>query len=262
MYGKTLGLLALTLFTSATAFAKLHTKTIEYKEGDTVLEGVLYHDDKFKGARPAVIVVHEWMGLDNYAKSRAQELAAQGYIALAADIYGKGVKVTDLKQAGELAGKYKSDRALLRKRAQAAFDTLLAQKNVNKDQMLAIGFCFGGTTVLELARAGAPVAGVVSFHGGLDSPTPADAKSIKAKVLVLHGAIDPFVKPAEIAGFYKEMDDAKVDYQFISYAGAVHKFSNPEAGDNVASGAAYNKLADQRSQKAMRAFFDEIVLKK
>lgn len=259
---KTLGVLALTLLTGASALAKLQTKTIEYKEGDTVLEGVLYHDDKFKGPRPAVVVVHEWMGLDDYAKTRAKELAAEGYVALAADIYGKGVKVADLKQAGELSGKFKADRPLLRRRVRAAFDTLLAQKNVNKDQMLAIGFCFGGTTVLELARSGAPVAGVVSFHGGLDSPAPADAKNVKGKVLVLHGAIDPYVKPAEVAAFQKEMDDAKVDYQFVAYANAVHKFSNPEAGSDVASGAAYDKLADQRSQKAMRSFFDEIVRKK
>lgn len=254
--------LALALAASFSASAKVQSQSIQYKDGETTLEGVLYFDDKAKGARPGVVVVHEWMGLDDYAKSRARQLAEQGYIALAADIYGQGVKVSDMKQAAEISGRFKGDRPLLRRRVRAAYDTLVGQKNVDKDKMLAIGFCFGGTTVLELARSGAPVAGVVSFHGGLDTPTPADAKNIKGKVLVLHGAIDPFVKPAEVDAFQKEMNDAKVDYQFIAYGGAVHKFSNPEAGDNVASGAAYDKMADQRSQKAMKTFFDEIVLKK
>lgn len=244
--------------TLAVAAPNIKTESIQYKQGDQVLEGYLAYDASRKGKLPGVLVVHEWMGLDDYAKSRARELAAQGYVAFAADIYGKGVVVKDLKQAAELAGKYKSDRPLLRERIRAAYDVLAKDQHVNPDQIAAIGFCFGGTTVLELARSGAPVKGVVSFHGGLDSPTPQDAKNIKAKILVLHGAIDPFVKPAEVAGFQKEMDDAKVDYQLISYANAVHKFSNPEAGSNVASGAAYNPVVEKRSFAAMGQFFQEL----
>jgi dienelactone hydrolase len=238
------------------ADAKVHTKLVEYKSGDDVLEGYLAWDDAAKGKRPGVLVVHAWMGLDDNAKHRAEMLAGLGYVAFAADIYG--VRPKDRDEAGKLAGKYKGDRKLLRDRVNAGFSELLKQANVDAGKTAAIGYCFGGTTVLELARSGTAVGGVVSFHGGLDSPAPADAKSIKGKVLVLHGAADPFEKPADFAAFQKELADANVDWQLVQYGGAVHCFTDQGAGSDVAKGCAYDAHADARSWTAMRGFFDEL----
>jgi dienelactone hydrolase len=157
-----------------------------------------------------------------------------------------------------LAGTYKKDRALLRARVAAGLATLKAQPQVAPDQVAAMGYCFGGTTVLELARSGAEVAGVVSFHGGLDSPAPQDGKNIRAKVLVLHGADDPYVPADQVAGFETEMREAGVDWQLLAYGGAVHGFTNPANGDDNRKGAAYNAKADQRSWWAMQQFFNEL----
>lgn len=239
------------------AAAAVKTEVVEYRDGEQLLEGFLAWDDAAKGKRPGVVVVHEWMGLGDYAKERARQLAALGYVAFAADIYGKGIRAKDFKEAGELAGKYKGDLPLLRSRARAAFDTLAKSPRVDPASVFAIGYCFGGTTVLELARSGAPVAGVVSFHGGLATKDPADAKNVKGRVLVLHGAADPYVPPAEVAAFQKEMDDAKVDWQMVFYAGAVHSFTNPAAGNDPSKGAAYDAKADVRSWEAMKAFLAE-----
>ena len=243
---------------AATAHAKVHTQLVEYKMGADVLEGYLAYDDAVKGKRPGVLVVHAWMGLDDNARHRAEMLAQLGYVAFAADIYGKGVRPTSRDEAGKLAGKYKSDRALLRGRVNAGLAQLFLDPRVDTKRVAAIGYCFGGTTVLELARSGAQVAGVVTFHGGLDSPAPADAKNIKGKVLVLHGAADPFEKPADFAAFQKELADAKVDWQLVEYGGAVHCFTDHTAGSDASSGCAYDASADARSWAAMRAFFDEI----
>src|SRR4051812_21657430 len=172
------------------ADAKVRGQLVEYKQGDTVFEGYLAFDDAAKGKRPGILVVHAWMGLDENAKKRADMLAGLGYVAFAADIYGKGVRPKDRDEAGKLAGKYKADRALLRTRVNAGFAELVKHPKVDTTKTAAIGYCFGGTTVIELARSGAAVNGVVSFHGGLDSPSPADGKNIKAKVLALHGAAD------------------------------------------------------------------------
>ncbi|AMM51704.1 dienelactone hydrolase [Rufibacter sp. DG15C] len=247
------------LFLMTTAQAQqIKTQLVEYKEGQTTLEGYLAYDPALKGKRPAVLVVHEWTGINDYTKKRCDQLAKMGYVAFAADIYGKGVRPTSPAAAGAEAGKYKNNVLLLRARVNAALDHLRKQANVDTKKMAAIGYCFGGTTVLELARSGADLAGVVSFHGGLGSPNPADAKNIKAKVLVAHGAIDPYVSKAELDGFWKEMNDAKVDYQFIAYSNAIHAFTNPEAGNDNSKGAAYNAAADRRSWDAMKQFFAEI----
>jgi dienelactone hydrolase len=240
------------------AHAKVRSQLVEYKQGDTVLEGYLAYDDAAKGKRPGVLVVHAWMGLDDNAKKRADMLAGLGYVAFAADIYGKGVRPKDRDEAGKLAGKYKTDRALLRARVNAGFEKMLADPHVDAAKTAAIGYCFGGTTVLELARSGTAVSGVVSFHGGLDSPAPADAKQIKAKVLVLHGAADFYEKPADFAAFQKELADAKVDWQLVEYGGAAHCFTDKGAGNDPSTGCAYDAAADTRSWAAMRAFFDEI----
>ncbi|MEJ0088623.1 MAG: dienelactone hydrolase family protein [Limisphaerales bacterium] len=238
--------------------AKIVTRAVEYKQGDTTLEGYLAYDDSFTGKRPGVLVVHQWMGLTDYEKHRAEQLAGLGYVAFCADIYGKGVRPKDTGEAGAQAGKYKSDRALLRARVNASLDVLEKNELVDTKRVAAIGYCFGGTTVIELARSGANIAGIVSFHGGLDSPTPADGKNIKCKVLVCHGADDPFVKPADLAAFEDEMRQAKVDWTLIKFGGAVHSFTQPMAGNDNSKGAAYNEKADKRSWEAMKAFFAEI----
>ena len=238
--------------------AAIQTKTIEYKQGDVTLEGVLVWDDALKGARPGVLVVHQWMGLTDYEKHRAEQLAGLGYVAFCADIYGQGVHPKDTKEAGNEAGKYKSDRALLRQRVNAALTELKSSKLVDTKRIAAIGYCFGGTAVIELARSGAELNGIVSFHGGLDSPTPADGKNIKCKVLICHGADDPFVKATDLAAFEEEMRTANVDWTLIKFGGAVHSFTQPLAGNDNSKGAAYNEKADRRSWAAMKLFFTGI----
>jgi dienelactone hydrolase len=237
--------------------AKIVTQTVEYKQGDTTLEGYLAYDDSISGKRPGVLVVHQWLGLTDYEKHRAEQLAQLGYVAFCADIYGKGVRPQNVSEAGAQAGKYKNDRQLLRARVNAGLDELKKNKLVDASRVAAIGYCFGGTTVIELARSGANIAGVVSFHGGLDSSAPADGKNIKCKVLALAGADDPFQKPEDLAAFENEMRDSKVDWQIVFYGGAVHSFTQPDPGF-VNPGAKYNEKADRRSWTAMKDFFAEI----
>ena len=252
-----LSLLAVVL-AALSAQAAIVFKTVEYKQGDTILEGLSVYDDALPGRRPAVLVVHQWMGLGDYEKKRAEMLAQFGYNVLAVDIYGKGVRPTNPAAAGAEAGKFKNDRALLRARVRAGLEVLARHELTDPKRLAAIGYCFGGTTVLELARSGADLAGVVSFHGGLSSPTPGDAKKIKAKVLVLHGADDPHAPATEVAAFEDEMRQGGVDWQLVAYGGAVHAFTDWKAGSDNAKGAAYNERADQRSWEAMKQFFAEL----
>lgn len=238
--------------------ASLKTQVVEYRDGDQVLEGYLAYDTAKAGKRPAVLIVHDWTGVGPYVQQRAQQLARLGYLAFAADIYGKGVRPDSPEAASAQAGKYKQDRALFRSRLQAGYRAMLASPQADAARTAAIGYCFGGTGVLELARSGADMKGVVSFHGGLDSPAPADGKNIKAKVLILHGAEDPFVPAKDVDAFLAEMRTANIDWQMIAYGGAVHSFTNPEAGNDASTGAAYNASADRRSWGAMRQFFDEL----
>jgi dienelactone hydrolase len=240
------------------AQAKVVTQTIEYQQGGQVLEGYLAYEDLSQSKRPGIIVAHQWMGLGEYEKRRARMLAELGYVAFALDIYGKGVRPTNREEAGAQAGKFRADRPLLRARTQAAVDFLRFYPKVDADKLAIIGYCFGGGAALELARSGADLKGFVSFHGNLDTPDPSLAKNIKGKLLVLHGAIDPNVKPESIKSFHDEMEAAGVDYQFISYSGAVHSFTEVEAGNDIRKGSAYNANADKRSWAAMQTFFDEI----
>jgi dienelactone hydrolase len=254
---KTKLIIFLTGLFAMNSYAALHTETIEYKQGDTTCEGYLAYDDTVKGPRPGVLVVHDWLGMDSYPKMRADMLAELGYVAFAADIYGKDVRPKNSQEAGALAGKYKGDRTLLRARVNAALDVLEKQPQVDTKHIAAIGYCFGGTTVLELARSGADIAGIVTFHGGLDTPTR-DAKNIKCKVLLCHGADDPYVPAADVTALQDELRSAKVDWQMIYYSGAVHSFTRASAGNDNSKGAAYNEHADKRSWEAMKEFFAEI----
>lgn len=254
------GSILLLVFLSAVSLrAAVHFDKVEYKAGDTVCEGLLVYDDLFKGPRSGILVAHQWKGLTDYEKMRAEMLAKLGHVVLCADVYGKGVRADNPKDAGALAGKYKGDRPLLRTRINAALTLLRANPRVNPKQLAAIGYCFGGTTVLELARSGADLAAVVSFHGGLGSPTPDDAKNIKAKVLACHGADDPFVPAEEVQAFEKEMRAAKIDWQLIAYGGAVHSFTDKNAGHDNSKGAAYNERADTRSWRELNSFLDEVL---
>ena len=238
--------------------AAVQSKTVEYKQGDQVLEGYLAWDDSVAGPRPGVLVVHEWTGLGDYVQMRCRKLAELGYIAFGADIYGKGIRPTAPQEAGQIAGKFKQDQKLMRARVTAALDVLRGNPLCDPKKVAAIGYCFGGTCVLELARSGADIAGVVSFHGGLSTANTADAKNIRGKVLVLHGGDDPHVTPKEVDAFEDEMRAANVDWQLVAYGGAVHAYTNPSAGSDKSRGAAYNEAADRRSWEAMKSFFAEI----
>jgi len=235
----------------------LTEEQLAYKGGSDDMEGYGVYAKDSKSRLPVVLIVHQWMGLTDYEKTRAQQLAQMGYLAICVDVYGKGVRPANQQEAGEMATKYKTDRALYRRRLLAGLSKALSHPKADGSKVVAIGYCFGGTGVLELARTGAEVKGVVSFHGGLDSPKPDDGANIGCKVLVCHGADDPFVPAEELAAFEKEMRDHNVDWQLIKYGGAVHSFTQPMAGTDNSKGAAYNKKADIRSWKDMNQFFNE-----
>lgn len=249
-------LAALLLF-PVIARAEVKTEKVEYKQGDTVCEGWLSYDASIKGPRPGVLIVHDWLGLSDYQKMRAEMLAKLGYVAFACDIYGKGVRPANGKEAAEVSKKYYEDRKLYRARARAGLDYLEAQPQTDKSRLAAIGYCFGGMGALELARSGAPLKAVVTFHGALNNPDPEDARNIQASVLVLHGADDPFVKQSEVTAFMDEMRAAHKDWEVVQYSNAVHSFSDKRAGDDNSKGAAYNAIADRRSWQAMKDFLAE-----
>jgi len=239
--------------------AAVRTQTVEYRQGDAVLQGTLAWDDARSGRRPGVLVAHDWMGETEATRAKARDVAGLGYIAFAVDIYGKGVRPANREQAAAEAGRFRGDdRTLLRARMRAALDTLKKDPRVDPDRIAAIGYCFGGGAVLELARSGADVDGVVSFHGSLTTPNPADAKSIKGKVLVLHGADDPGAPLEHVLQLNKEMKEGGVDYQIVLYGHAVHSFTNENAGRDPSTGNAYEPRADRRSWEAMRDFLQEV----
>lgn len=239
------------------AQAAVKIQTVDYKQGDSTLEGWLVYDDAKQGKRPGVVVFPAWNGPDEDAKTRAQALAKMGYVAFVADVYGKGVRPQAPKDAGAEASKYMKDRSLLRDRAKAAYDQLSKNPMVNASKIAAIGYCFGGAGALDLARSGAPIVDTVTFHGDLTSPTPQDDNNIKGQVLVLHGADDPIVNAQAQAAFRKEMTDAHVHWEMILYGGAVHAFTQKDAGNDPSKGAAYNAYADKQSWTEMTRLFRE-----
>ena len=240
------------------AFGAIRMDKCDYTCNGVELQGYIVWDDTIQGRRPGVMVVHEWWGVNDYVTKRAQQLAGLGYVAFVADMYGKGVLAKTPEEARKLATALRQDRKLMRARAQAGLNILTIVPLCDPTRVAAMGYCFGGGVVLELARSGADVKGVISFHGNLDTPNPADAKNIKGKVLVLTGADDPSVPPKQVEAFVDEMRAANVDYQVVLYGGAVHAFTNPASGNDPKRGAAYCAAADRRSWEAMRQFFAEI----
>jgi dienelactone hydrolase len=256
---KSISLSLLILASVISVHAKLVTKTVSYEQNGTKLEGYLAYDDSMtdKGKVPGVLVYPEWWGLNDYVKSRADQLAKLGYVAFAADIYGGGQSTTEPAKAKELSSQFYG-KPLMAERAQAGLDQLLKTGLVDENKVAAIGFCFGGSTALALAYTGAPIVGVVTFHGGL-IPAPADvAQKTKAKFLILHGALDPLVNKEAVDKFLKSMNDDKLDYQFIAYSGALHAFTNPFADKAHVDGLGYNAEAAARSWNQMKVFFSEI----
>ena len=233
---------------------------IPYKHGDTDLLGYIAAPDNLTAKTPAVMVVQEWWGHNAYIRKRAEDIAGLGYIGFAIDMYGKGVMADNPTEGSALSKPFFDDRLLMRARAHAALETLKQQTNVDANRLGAMGYCFGGTVCLEMARAGEDLKGVVSFHGGLATTLPAKKGAVKAYVLALNGEVDPFVPGAEKESFIEEMTDADVHFRSVDYPGAVHAFTNPEAdirGKKFGLPLAYNKEADQKSFAEMAAFFKE-----
>jgi dienelactone hydrolase len=250
---------ALLLAIGSAASAAIKTEAVTYKEGQAEAHSFIVYDDTVSGKRPGVLVVPEWWGLNDYPRMRARMLAQLGYVAMAVDIYGDGKVTADPKQAGAWADALEAgDRAELRTRIATALARLKSDPRVDASKTAAIGYCFGGSTVLELARSGAEVNGVVSFHGHYDTKDPAKPGEVKARILACHGADDPFTSPSQIQAFEDEMRKARADWQFNVYGGAKHSFTNPDAGKYHVAALAYNKEADHRSWQAMKDFFREI----
>ena len=244
--------------------AAIKAQEIPYQSADgTRLIGYYAYDDSIKGPRPGVVVVHEWWGLNDYAKRRARDLAALGYSALAIDMYGDGKNTEHPKDAMAFMQAALKDSSAASARFQAGLDLLKQQPQTDPQKLAAIGYCFGGAVVLNAARQGVPLAGVVSFHGALATQTPATPGKVKAKILVEHGALDSMVTADNVAAFKAEMEKAGADYQFVSLEGAKHGFSNPDAdrlghGDHGGPDIGYNKAADEKSWADMQAFLKKI----
>ena len=245
-------------FWAQRGYCEVKMESVDYEDQGTKLTGYLAYDDSFGEPRPGVLIVHEWWGVNDYVKRRAREIAGLGYVAFALDMYGKDKVTKDPQKAREYATVFKGDRKLMRRRAKAGLDVLTAQPLADKSRIAVIGYCFGGTTALELARFGADLKGTVCFHGSLDTPEKNDAKNIKGKVLVMLGSDDPNILSKEIEDFKTEMRSAHVDWQMNFYGNAVHSFTNPDAGSDNSKGAAYNALADRRSFDELKRFLREI----
>jgi dienelactone hydrolase len=235
----------------------MKTQDIEYHADGARLVGYLAVDEASAGLRPGIIVAHEGGGLTEHARRSARRLAEAGYVAFALDYYGDGQPLANIAEAMPRIGGWMADPTGVRARAHAALEVLTAQPQTDPARLAGIGYCFGGTTVLEMARAGEPLKAVVGFHSGLGTARPAQAGAVKAKVLVQLGSADPLIPPAQRAAFEAEMTGAKVDWRMILYGGAVHSFTNPDVAALGRADLAYDKSADERSWRAMIDFFDE-----
>ena len=250
-------LLALSM--GGTALAAIKEEPVTYKDGETTLKGFVVYDDAQKGKRPGIVVVHEWWGITHHIHSEARRMASLGYTAFIADMYGDAKTADNPKDAGALSGAVRKDPAVMQSRFDAALAALKGNPTVDAARIAAMGFCFGGSVVLDMARAGADLKGVAAFHAGLDAAgAQAQPGKVKAKLLVQNGADDPFIKPESVAAFKQEMDAAKVDLHYISYPGAVHAFTNPEAtalGRKFNIPIAYDADADRKSMAEATSFF-------
>lgn len=257
----TLICLLLALLLIPAAQAEIRTKTIEYEDDGTPLTGYLYWDDATAGPRPGILVIHEWWGLNDYAKRRARQLAELGYVAFAADMYGHGRVTTDPEQANSWMQEVTADLAWWRQRARLGLEQLKRSELVLTDQVAAIGYCFGGGTVLQMAYGGMPVKGVVSFHGSLPSAPQESHGKISAEILVLHGHADAFTPPERVATFQEALTAADANWEMDLYGGVLHSFTNPRVGDYGIENLRYDAQADARSWQRMQSFFNELFAK-
>lgn len=251
------------LLAAAGAMAAIQSKAVDYADGDVPLHGVLYWDDAIKGKRPGVLVIHEWWGLNDYAKQRARMLAELGYVAFAADMYGDHKVTTHAKDAKGWMQQITANTDTWQARAALGLEQLRSSDLVDAEKLAAIGYCFGGATVMQMVYAGMDVDGVVSFHGSLPPASAGQVAAMKAAgqrpaVLVAHGNSDPFVPPERIVAFKAALDEAEVDWEMDSYARTLHGFTNPDAASFGMAALAYNEKADKRSWARMQAFFAEI----
>ncbi|MBP7146411.1 MAG: dienelactone hydrolase family protein [Acidobacteria bacterium] len=237
----------------------IQSEHVVYAHGDVPCEGYMAWDGAREGPRPGILVAHTWMGLAPFIEERTRALAGLGYVALALDLYGRGVRPHDREEAARESARYGNDPGLLRGRARAALDRLRGEPRCADRPLAAIGYCFGGHVVLELARDGAELAGVVSFHGMLATHRLAGRGGLRAKVLALHGAEDPIVPVEDVLAFQREMQEAGADWQLVVYGASGHGFTNPAAGSDRASGLFYQPDAERRSWQAMRAFLAEVL---
>jgi len=251
----------ITLLCALSVSAKVTGKEVEYRSGDTVLKGYLAQNLTVKGKRPAVLVVHEWWGHNEYARKRARMLAKLGYVALAVDMYGDGKTAQHPDDAGKFAGEVMKNKTVGEARFNAALDFIKQQPSVDHTRIAAIGYCFGGGVVLHMARQGADLKGIVSFHGSLATDAPAHEGAVKANVLVFSGDADKMIPPEQVAAFKDEMTKAGASFRFVGYPGVMHSFTNPEA-DAFAKKfnlpMAYDKKADRNSWMQTKKFFMEI----
>lgn len=235
------------------------TQSIQYEQGGVVLEGFMAYDAGMEGIRPGVLVIHEWVGLNDYARERARQLAAMGYVAFALDMYGKGVLARTNEEASKLAAPFYTDRGLMRDRARAGLEVLRRHALTDTTRLAVIGFCFGGTTALELAMSGADLRATVAFHAVLNFPDTKGLKDVNGSILILQGGKDPYMPPKDLDALWQAMEAAEVAYQINIYGGAVHGFTNPVSGSNPSSGVAYNPVAARRAWLEMQELFEEVL---
>ncbi|MBS3964218.1 MAG: dienelactone hydrolase family protein [Methylomonas sp.] len=235
------------------------SNTVDYLDGDTVLQGFFAYDDSLQGQRPVVLIHHAWAGRDEFVAEKARKLASLGYLAFAADVYGKGIRGNNTAENAALMQPFMQNRAMLQQRLLAALNAARVMPWADDERIAAIGFCFGGLCALDLARSGAAIRGVVSFHGLLLPADNLPAPDIKAKILVLHGADDPMVSIDQVVALQQELTRARADWQMHSYGHTMHAFTNPAAND-PGFGTVYNPVADRRSWQAALNFLDEILV--